>query len=77
MDRELMLINGEWVGSEEDRFLLIETPGHRGRVIAEVPRAKAPDVDRAVWAALQAFEGWRKVSPLERGRRMIKIVTGL
>ena len=77
MDRELMLINGEWVGSEEDRFLLIETPGHRGRVIAEVPRAKAPDVDRAVWAALQAFEGWRKVSPLERGRRMIKIADAI
>ena len=73
VDRELMLIDGEWTGSVDSRFLPVETPGHRGAVIAEVPRANAADVDRAVKAAAKAFESWKRMAPRDRGKLMLKI----
>ena len=42
--------------------------------VAEVARAGAEDVDRAVRAADAAMKGaWRKVTPQERGRLMFKL----
>ena len=56
MDREMMLIDGEWVAGLEGRFIAVENPSWRGSVIGEVPRATAEDVDQAVRAAAKAFE---------------------
>ncbi len=77
VSREQMLINGEWMDSSEGRFIPIETPHERGVVIAEVPRASAEDVDRAVRSAARAFETWKKVSSRERGKLMIKIADAM
>jgi betaine-aldehyde dehydrogenase len=71
--RRLMLIDGQWVESSDGEFIPVENPGRKGSIVGEVPRAKAADVDRAVQAAARAFEEWRRVSPRERGRLMIKI----
>ncbi len=49
-----MLIGGEWVDSAAGEVLLVEDPAHR-RPIAEIPRGRAEDVDRAVKAAAAAF----------------------
>ena len=49
-DRKLMLIDGKWEASADGRFLPVENPAQR-RVIAEVPRGGAADVERAVQAA--------------------------
>ncbi|MFC1967274.1 aldehyde dehydrogenase family protein [Chloroflexota bacterium] len=68
-----MVINGEWTESADGRFLEVDTPIERGRVIGEVPRAGAEDVDRACEAAALAFEGWRRVPARERGFIMMKI----
>ena len=57
--RSHMLIGGEWVESQDGRWLPVESPAHRGSVIAEVPRGGAADVDRAVAAAQAAFDGWK------------------
>lgn len=38
--------------------------------IGEVAWAEAPDVDRAVTAALEAFAAWRRVPPRDRGRQV-------
>lgn len=68
-----MLINGQWVEGSDGEFIPVENPGRRDSIVGEVPRAKAVDVDRAVKAAARAFEDWKRVSPRERGRLMIRI----
>ncbi|MBO0703883.1 MAG: aldehyde dehydrogenase, partial [Candidatus Dormibacteraeota bacterium] len=45
--RSPMLIGGEWVESQDGRWLSVESPARRGSVIREVPRGGAADVDRA------------------------------
>jgi betaine-aldehyde dehydrogenase len=71
--RERMLIGGEWVDSADGRTFDVETPARRGSVIAQVPRAGAEDVDRAVKAAAAAFPSWRSVAPRDRGRILGRI----
>ena len=71
--REKMLIGGEWVDSADGRTFDVETPARRGSVIAQVPRAGAEDVDRAVKAAAAAFPKWRSVAPRDRGRILARI----
>jgi betaine-aldehyde dehydrogenase/aminobutyraldehyde dehydrogenase len=44
-----------------------------GEVIAEVPRAGAADVDRAVAAASSAFRGWAHTTPGERATTLLKL----
>jgi len=45
-----------------------------GQVIAQVPRASAEDVDRAVDAAQSAFEGpWSTLPAVERGRALLRL----
>jgi 3-hydroxyisobutyrate dehydrogenase len=71
--RELMLVDGEWRESAAGAFLPVENPAYRGRVVAEVPRATAADVEIAVGAAGRAFEFWKLVAPRERGKLMLQI----
>ena len=71
--REKMLIGGEWVDSADGRTFDVETPARRGSVIAQVPRAGANDVDRAVKAAAAAFPKWGSVAPRDRGRILARI----
>ncbi|HYZ00052.1 MAG TPA: aldehyde dehydrogenase family protein [Candidatus Binatia bacterium] len=68
-----MLIGGEWVESRDGRWLPVESPARRGSVIAEVPRGGEADVDRAVEAGGAAFDGWKRVAPLERGRLLLRV----
>jgi betaine-aldehyde dehydrogenase len=71
--RSPMLIGGEWVESRDGRWLPVESPARRGSVIAEVPRGGEADVDRAVEAGGAAFDGWKRVAPLERGRLLLRV----
>lgn len=70
-----MLIGGEWVEAHSGEW--IDTPDPAtGRIIGRFPAGGAPDVDRAVAAASQAFKGpWRKLTPYERGRLLQKVAT--
>lgn len=72
-ERVLMLIGGEWVPSLDGRFFAVEQPARLGQIVAEVPRAGAADVDRAVEAAAAAFKSWQAVAPRERGRAMLRV----
>ena len=76
IERKLMLIEGRWEGSADGRLLPVENPADR-RVIGEVPRAGAPDVDRAVRAATKAFEAWKRMPPRERGRLLTRIADAM
>ena len=72
----LMLVDGSWEPSADGRFIPVENPAKR-QAIAEVPRAGAVDVDRAVRAAAKAFAAWKKVAPRERGRLLMKIADAM
>ena len=68
-----MFINGEWVNSDTEKIFETLNP-ENNKPWAVVPEASASDVDRAVKAAQNAFEGeWPKLLPKERSRylRMI------
>ena len=68
-----MFINGEWVNSDTKKTFETLNP-ENNKPWAVVPEASASDVDRAVKAAQNAFEGeWTKLLPKERARylRMI------
>jgi len=71
-----MLINGEWVGAASGEILTVENPANR-MPIAEIPRGRAEDVDRAVKAAAAAFPAWSRVAPRERGKLFLKIADAL
>ncbi|MGZ4348450.1 MAG: aldehyde dehydrogenase family protein, partial [Gaiellaceae bacterium] len=48
-----------------------------GEVIAEVPRASAEDVDRAVQAAKKALVEWLETTPAERAEMLLKLADAL
>ena len=73
----LMLVDGKWDASADGRFIPVENPAKKGTVIAEVPRAGAADVDRAVRAAAKAFPAWKNVPSRERGRLLMKIADAM
>jgi acyl-CoA reductase-like NAD-dependent aldehyde dehydrogenase len=75
--REKMLVAGEFVDAADKRTFDVETPATRGKVIAQVPRGTAADVDRAVRAAHDAFPAWRATAPRERGRLLTRIADDL
>jgi acyl-CoA reductase-like NAD-dependent aldehyde dehydrogenase len=62
-----LMIGGERADAvDQSRFEVLDPS--TGEIITEVPRGKAADVDRAVAAARNAFEGWRRTAPAQRGR---------
>src|SRR5580704_5157065 len=71
-----MLIGGQWVESASGARLAVENPARRAP-IAEVPRANAADVERAVAAGTRAYADWRKVVPRERGKALLRIAEAL
>ena len=61
-----LLIGGEWVEPADGRSFETLDPA-TGEAICEVAQAGAEDVDRAVRAAREAFEGdWAEVNPAKR-----------
>lgn len=73
MKRIPMLINGEWVGDDNDEWLPVYNPSN-GKQIAEIVKGNKGHVDKAVAAGQIAFESdeWRKVKAYERGQLLVK-----
>jgi betaine-aldehyde dehydrogenase len=71
--QELMLIDGNWVESSDNRWIQVDDPSVRGAIAGEVPRGTEEDVDRAINAAAKAFIEWKKIAPRERGKIISKI----
>jgi acyl-CoA reductase-like NAD-dependent aldehyde dehydrogenase len=67
-----MLIDGQWLEAVSGQRFSVENPAKR-TPIADVPRAAAADVDRAVAAAQKAQPAWARVVPRERGKLLLKI----
>ncbi|MBY0260047.1 aldehyde dehydrogenase [Methylobacterium sp.] len=65
-------IGGQWVAPSAGRYFENTSP-ITGRVICEVARSDAADVDKALDAAHAAKEAWGRTSPGERARILNKI----
>ena len=65
-------INGEWIESKSNVIVDVVNPATM-KVIAKVPRSNAEDVDMAVKAAMDAFPGWRRTTPLARSRYLFRL----
>ena len=64
-------VGGKWVEAEGGTMEVINPA--TGETIAEVPRATAADVDRAVEAAEQALPDWLEATPKERSELIHKL----
>jgi betaine-aldehyde dehydrogenase len=68
-----MLIGGEWAAAASGQTFDVFNPA-TAKVMAKVPVAAAADVDKAVQAAREAFDGgWRDATAQERGRVLFRI----
>ncbi len=63
--KQKQFIGGEFVDSASGETMEVLNPA-TGEVIAEVPRADAEDVDRAVDAAKKAWDEWQDKTPKDR-----------
>src|SRR5213595_4368810 len=70
------LVGGEWVDSASGETMEVLNPA-TGEAIAEVPRANAEDVDRAVQAAKKALVEWRETTPGERSELLLKLAAAI
>ena len=62
-----MLVGGEFRAAHSGETIDVINPAS-GEVIGTVPRGGREDVEDAVRAARDAFEGWRHTNPLERAK---------
>ncbi len=69
-----LLINNRWVESESGATFFTTNPA-TGEEICMVAEAGAADVDKAVQAAREAFDGmrWRRMPASEKGRLLLKL----
>lgn len=66
-----LLINGQWCDAASGKTLNVVNPA-TGKTIGKVAHADIVDLDRALAAAQQGFEAWRKVPANERATTMRK-----
>jgi len=72
-----LFINGEFVSARSRDTIEVIDPA-TCKIVATAPDAGAEDVDAAVAAARQAFDGaWRQTSTHERGRILLRIAAAL
>jgi betaine-aldehyde dehydrogenase/aminobutyraldehyde dehydrogenase len=76
VDQYRMYIGGQEVDALEGETQEIINPATE-EIIAEVPRANAADVDRAVEAAERAFESWSQLAPNQRALPLLRLADRL
>ncbi|HEY3083980.1 MAG TPA: gamma-aminobutyraldehyde dehydrogenase [Candidatus Dormibacteraeota bacterium] len=75
--RHEMFIGGQWTSGADGGSQEIVNPA-TGKVIAHVPKGTEKDVDRAVTAAREAFEGgWSDSTPRMRSEVLLKLADAI
>jgi acyl-CoA reductase-like NAD-dependent aldehyde dehydrogenase len=74
--REQVFIGGEWIEPSGAEPIEVVNPTTE-EVVATVPGCTPVEVDRAVEAAREAFEGWSRTPREERARLIAAIAAGL
>jgi len=64
------LVGGEWVSCASGATFANEDPAHKGAIINAAQASAAEDMERAVSAAADAFDGWRR-TPLEERQSVV------
>ena len=68
-----MLIGGRWVPAKSGQVMDAINPA-TGKLLAELPRGQAEDIDAAVLAAREALEGeWSRFKPYDRQSLLMRI----
>ncbi len=75
-DHDKIYIGGSWVASDATDSIEVINAGTE-EVMGSVPNGTTTDVDRAVAAAKQAFDGWAATDVEERQKYMVRIQEGL
>jgi len=70
------VIGGQTAPASDGRTTELVDPS-TGEVFGNAPLSGQEDVDRAVQAAADAFEGWRDATPSERSRAMLRIADAM
>ncbi len=76
MTRDRLHIGGTWVKPESADTIEVENPA-TGEVLGTVPAGTASDVDAAVSAAKEAFDGWAATPRPERGAALDRLHAAL
>ncbi len=71
-ERNKLYINGEWVSSSSGETFNSINPSNKDEVVGVFERANTDDAERAIQAALKAFEEWRFYPPEERAAILLK-----
>jgi 1-pyrroline dehydrogenase len=69
-------IGGDFVDAADGRTAEVLNPAN-DQVIANVPASSGEDVDRAVDAAEEAFDSWKRTTPQDRSLLLLKIADAL
>ena len=69
MENIQMLIDGQWVGSEQEQWIDVINPAS-GELITQIVRGNEKHADDAVQAARKALKSkeWKSFKPFERGQ---------
>ncbi|WP_160724447.1 alpha-ketoglutaric semialdehyde dehydrogenase GucD [Bacillus sp. USDA818B3_A] len=70
-------IDGKWISAASKKVGASFNPAHRDEIVGYVQSSTEEDVDKAVTAAHNAKEKWRKLSGSERGDFLYKIANCL
>src|SRR5215217_2707051 len=70
------VIGGRETGAADGRTMDLVDPS-TGEVFGTAPLSGPEDVDRAMRAAAEAFEGWRDSTPSERQRALLRIADAM
>src|SRR5713101_8440673 len=65
-------IDGEWVAPKSAGYIENRNPADTRELVGRFPASTAEDVDRAVGAAAEAFQKWRKVPAPRRAEILFK-----
>ena len=71
-----LFIGGEFADAAQGGRIVVTNP-HDNSTLAEVSEATAPDIDRAVAAARQAFPAWKRLAAADRGRLLLKLADAI
>ncbi len=72
MEKVKNYINGKWVDSKSGETFQSVNPANKGEVVGVVSKSGGADVDEAVRAAREAYEGWRLTPAPRRGEILFR-----
>ncbi|MDE3008963.1 MAG: gamma-aminobutyraldehyde dehydrogenase [Acidobacteriota bacterium] len=72
MRRLTNFVGGESIAPSSGQYAQLVSPV-TGQPLAEMPLSNAADVDHAVQVAAKAFTSWRRATPSQRSRALLKI----